>query len=410
MVNKLELNSRLPTKPKRTRAKVWWIIHQWVGLKLSIFISFIMLTGTLAVFSNEIDWMTKAGMRVDPATLSEEVNWPAIADTAYRMDDLAEVQSLNAPLGSRFAASAVVITDEGERRLLYMHPSTGELQGDYSWVTVQRVLRFMHRHLFLPTSIGVPIVSSLSLLLAVSLATSLVVYKKWWRGFLKPIRFRRNARAVWGDAHRLAGVWSLWFTVLMVLTGLWYLVESLGLRAPAHPSAQISAAEWNNEDISGALAMALRSMRAAQPQLEIRRIVMPSERSGAFVFQGDYEAILVRPRSNAVWVDASDTRVQLVTDGRDLSVHQRVSEMADPLHFGSFGGLWTKTIWFVFGAALTFLSISGVAIYTSRILKKEKQTANLGPVIRQSWRGMGVWAWPSTGLSLLGLTLWVFVF
>lgn len=381
-----------------------------MGLKLSIFISFIMLTGTLAVFSNEIDWLINPGMRVDPTTLSGEINWPAIAKTAYAFTEGATVQSLNAPLGSRFAAYAVVVTESGERRLIYMHPSTGELQGDYSWVTAQRVLRSMHRHLFLPTNIGVPIVSAISLLLAVSVVTSFVIYKRWWRGFFQPIRFRRNARTVWGDCHRLAGVWSLWFVALMALTGLWYLAESTGLDAPGHPSTQVPATDQSADQLTAALAVAVPAVRAAQPKLRIKRILLPGGQSGAFVFQGDHEAMLVRPRSNAVWVNANDASVRLVTDGRNLSLHQRISEMADPLHFGNFGGLWTKTIWFIFGAALTFLSVSGVAIYTARLLKVEKRAANLKSVVSQLWRGMGLWGWPSAILSVLGLSLWVFYF
>ena len=48
-------------------------------------------------------------------------------------------------------------------------------------------------------------------------------------------------------------------------------------------------------------------------------------------------------------------------------LHQRIAEMADPLHFGSFGGWPIRLIWFLFGAALTTLCFTGVYLYGLRV-------------------------------------------
>lgn len=50
-----------------------------------------------------------------------------------------------------------------------------------------------------------------------------------------------------------------------------------------------------------------------------------------------------------------------------MSLHQRTAEMADPLHFGSFGGWPVRLLWLVFGAALTTLSFTGVYLYGLRV-------------------------------------------
>ena len=156
--------------------------------------------------------------------------------------------------------------------------------------------------------------------------------------------------------------------------------------------------------------MSLSAAQQARPDLRIDRIFFPSESSGAFIFQGQREAILVRPRANAVWTDAATGEVKLIADGTDFTVHQRISEMADPLHFGTFGGIWTKLIWFVFGALLTGLSISGAAIYALRIMKSRRESPSLAGTAALSIAGMGRWAWFSSLLLFLcavffGLTL-----
>ena len=387
-------------KPRRKKlTRLWWRVHQWVGLKLSLVMSFILITGTIAVLSHEIDWLIHPEMRVDPATVSAEVNWPAVAETIAEARPDMRIDFLQAPIDPWFAATALGQTADGDRRILLLHPETGALQGDISYMTVQRVFRFMHRHLFLPTAIGVPLVSAFSILLLISLATSFAVYKKWWRGFFKPLR-GRDARTWTGDFHRLAGVWSIWFIALMILTGIWYLAESTVWRAPAHPRADVPSIGLTSAEAAPRLAESLSGARAANPDLRLKRILYPGERSGAFVFQGQDAALLVRPRSNAVWTDAATGEVKLVTDGRDLNVHQRLSEMADPLHFGYFGGLATKLIWFVFGLLLSALSITGLAIYSLRLMKSERQPTRIGAVTGLAWRGMGAWKWPSAGLLI----------
>lgn len=404
-----DLDSAVAPRPiaKRKASRTWWNVHQWVGLKLSLFMAFIMFTGTLAVVSNEIDWMLQPSLRVAPATAQGPVDWPAIATNAARHPGVAQVWSMEAPVASAFAVKVTVEQEAGDLFYLHAHPTSAAIQGEGPWAGAQRVLRNMHRHLNLPTKIGVPIVAFLGFLLLISLITSLVVYKKWWRGFSKPLR-TRDARTWWGDFHRLAGVWSLWFVALMSLTSIWYFAESLGLDAPPPPRIKMDEpARPVAEGLEPAFAAAL----AAYPGLEVRRVILPGEESPVLQLHGDHEAVLVRPRANAVWVDPASAEVLLTTDGRDLNVHQRISEMADPLHFGDFGGYWTKVPWFLFGLLLTGLSLSGAAIYSLRLAQERGDRARLSHSVAGMWRDLPRWRWISasliaTGLALLPALIW----
>jgi uncharacterized iron-regulated membrane protein len=393
-----------PTSPVTKPARFWWLVHQWAGLKFSVLLSFVLLTGTLAVFSAEMDWAMRPAMRVDMATVSGPANFPAIAAAAAAARPDWRIQSIEAPPARAFAATVTAKRPDGALVFLYAHPTTGAIQGEGHWVGAKRVLRNMHRHLNMPIWLGVPIVSSLALLLLVSLVTSLIVYKKWWRGFARPIR-TRDARTGMGDFHRLAGVWSLWFVALMIVTGLWYLAEEVAAGAPPVPRPAVAATPMAPDSLGDRVAVSLAAARAADPEIDFERVLFPTDRVGAFKFEGQKAAILVRPRANAVWTDARTGEALLVADARDMSVHQRIAEAADPLHFGTFGGYWTKMIWFLFGLLLTGLSVSGAMLYAMRLNRSKRLRGQGRAIATRAWQGMGRWRWPAAALVLAGFLL-----
>ena len=106
-----------------------------------------------------------------------------------------------------------------------------------------------------------------------------------------------------------------------------------------------------------------------------------------------------------MWTAVETGKVMLVTDATDLNAHQRISEMADPLHFGTFGGYWTKIPWFLFGLLMTALSVSGVAIYALRITHDVREKLNWRASSPAMWQGMGWWKWPALAAVLTGFAL-----
>jgi len=393
-------------KPWFGDRRVWWQVHQWVGLKLSLVLAFILFTGALAVLSHEIDWLLQPSLRVAPSSVKGEVRWDRIAASAAVYPRTKAMLSMESPTASAFAVRVMVAFEDDSLGFLHVHPTTGAVQGTGPWWGAQRILRNMHRHLNLPTNIGVPLVSSLALLMLVSVATSLVVYKGWWRGLFKPVRAAKP-RTLWGDLHRLVGVWSLWFFLLIAVTSVWYLAESVGLDAPALPSTKIDAPvdDAGFKTVGQRVADSLAAVRRAAPGLRIEQVVFPSRSNGALVFQGQRTAWLVRARANAAFTDPTTASVLRTTDARALDVHQRISEMADPLHFGNFAGYWSKVPWFLFGLALTFLAVSGCAVYAIRLADRAKQALDWRGGAQAAWAGMGRWRWVSVTMIAVAFGL-----
>ena len=351
-------------KSKGSGRRLWFDLHSWVGLKLCLFMGFICLTGTLAVFAQEIDWLMHAEMRVSPGP--KRASWGQLVGAAQEAHPDWTLEGVAAPHASLFAATALMRMPDGRRRFVWVDPYRGRVTGDSHWFNAHRLLRNTHRHLMIPVKYGVPLVAALSLPLLITLTSSLFIYKRWWRGFFSWPRADRPRR-LWGDVHRLLGVWSLWFIALIALTGGWYLIESLGGKAPTPDRIALPQEGKDSRRADPyAIDRAVATLAQRWPDLEIRG-AEPSPDGRSLLLDGQAQAWLVRDRANIAGFDLRSGELIDWRDGRDMSVHQRIAEMADPLHFGSFGGWPVRLIWFLFGAAMTTLCFTGVYLYGLRV-------------------------------------------
>jgi uncharacterized iron-regulated membrane protein len=388
----------------QAKRSLWWRVHQWAGLQLSLFLAFILATGTIATLSHELDWLLTPAMRVAPQA-GAPASWGALAASAQGAAGDARIEWLYGPSDPWFAVEAIAERTNGDRFRIQIDPWTAEVRGLTPWFNAQRLFRELHRNLMMPTAIGVPIVTALAFPLLASVVTAFWVYKKWWRGLFRLPRRRKerrnDGRRFTGDLHRFIGLWSLWFVALIGVTGVWYFAEKMGGGAPVpRPPAALAPAQASGARLDALVAKAQQEFL----DLRISSIGFPKGKSGGVIAMGQARALLVRERANAVLLDPDNEAVMEVVRGEELSLHQRISEAADPLHFGTWGGLSTRIIWFLCGAALTGLAVTGVLIYALR-LRQEAAARQSSGVLAAMWRGMGVMAWPSLALLILAFTL-----
>jgi len=377
---------------------------------MSLFLALVFVTGTLAVFSYELDWMARPAMWTAPTSVEERVSWGAAGEAAAAHAPDAEVLNVYGPIHPAATFDVVMRGEDGPFHV-YVHPRTGEVTGSGPWPGFQRFLRNTHRHLMIPVKWGVSLVSLAAVFLAFSLVTSFWVYKKWWRGFFR-LPKGRTARAFIGDLHRFAGLWSIWFVVLMILTSFWYLAEQWGAAAPAANPARPPQPFVVTQPLppaaspAEAVDRAFVQLLAERPDYRVEQVYWPRGEGGLMQIHGASDrAILVRPRANTVWADPATGAILGDVDPSTLSLHTRIAEAADPLHFGTFGGYWTKTLWFLFGVFLSGLAITGVVIYTLRVAKQEKQAPRWRTGLVRSWRAMGRTRWLAAGLVALPFIL-----
>jgi uncharacterized iron-regulated membrane protein len=359
-----------------------------------LFLFVIVLSGTLAVIGNELDWLSDPAMRASPAT-SGEASWGRIAANAVQAVPGGHIDLIEKGTSPWFATVVVMQAPDGHRRRVLVDPHTGRVNRVAPFGGAQRFLRDFHRRFMLPVAIGLPLVTSFAFVLLASLVTGLVTYRKFWRGYFRKPRLR-DLRTGAGDLHRLAGLWSLWFLALVIATSLWYLVELFGAAAPV-----LLPLDKPNE--TGALAQPIGDdldrladrVHSVYPRLEITRVQFPFKGVSAIGFQGHSTAILTTEKANAIWLDAKSGVLIRRFEGEQLSAHQRLSEMADPLHFGTWGGYPSKLAWFAIGILLTALSATGAIIYATRL------SGGFGGYLR----GLSWWGLPAIILIAAALCL-----
>ncbi|MEM8794578.1 MAG: PepSY-associated TM helix domain-containing protein [Pseudomonadota bacterium] len=357
------------TSQKSSRKSLYqW--HSWVGFHLAAIMSIILATGTIATLSNEIDWLIQHDMRVTPN--GDKVSLGRMIDAVREAAPEHHLASFARMEGDHFAYRATLFTETGKRYFMHVNQWTGEVTGTTHVITVQRIFRDLHRYLFMPSVPGLPLVTSFAFILSISLYTGLKTSRNWIT-LATRIRFSKGARIAVGDAHKAVGLWSIWFFAVMIVTSLWYLTEfgaAVGGERfePDRPKLSVERQATLPPLIYDAPVSGISAQVEAHfPDLRFATIFFPLRPQDAVRVTGYDGNPLLRERANQIFLDPETHEViEIIREG-EIGWGAYLNEMADPLHFGNFGGLPTKLIWFVFGLGMTGLSLTGVWLTWKRL-------------------------------------------
>ncbi|AHG64639.1 PepSY-associated TM helix domain-containing protein [Advenella mimigardefordensis] len=369
---------------KKSKAKVWFLIHSWLALPIWGFIFFVCLTGSIATVSQEIEWLASPMVRANPpAGNPRMLTYDEVLARVEKAHPGSVVKSIRRPVKSQFALTVNTSYQDGKSGRLYVNPYTGEIQGQISGFDFRQFVRALHGWLLVPFTNGFAwgwyAVALLGIPMLISLITGLVVYKRFWRGYLKPrLRIGQGARIFWGDFHRLAGIWSVPFIAIISVTAIWFLIEAILFDnsisiSTAPPPAMVQRQDVPTRTDGSTRSLLLSPDQAVAkakdhfPDMQAESIFLPANAYSHYTVMGrsSYPLILERASVNPYTgnVDASRT----VSDYSGLEL---VTESMRPLHTGDFAGLWLKLVYFFFGVLLTMMVLSGMLIWTKRTAKE----------------------------------------
>jgi uncharacterized iron-regulated membrane protein len=371
--------------------RLWFLVHGWLSLPVWVLFCFICLTGTIAVVSHELTWLTNPAARatnpegLPPLPLAEQV---AAVRRAMPEADIGTVMRYEPWL-----VTGVYITPPNAApALAYVNPYSGEIQAVNSGLTLIGFMRSLHSWLLFPWqhnwSWGYYIVSALSVVVLGAAITGMVVYKRFWRGYFQPtLRWRSGARVLLGDLHRLAGIWSLWFLLIIGLTGFWYLVQAALWHNDIAVAAEPEPLPQSALPIAGRVPPPMVSLEEALgvaqrelPGVELK-MGRAAEHSRDYHWaMGAGDELLFDPYSHQVAINPWSGEVAFRNEPSAMGGLQTIAQIVDPLHYGTLAGGWTKALWFLFGLVLSGMSITGFLIWSKRTFAEARPRRSRVPV------------------------------
>lgn len=345
-----------------------FVIHKWTGLVSGLLLFVVCLSGAVAVFKAEIDWLITPAKRVK----AQEI--PASIDAVLRAAG-PNVSGVVFP-----SEPDVAYTAYAGKRHVFIDPYTAKVTGWREGETVANVIRQLHARFYFFGWQGRVFVGVLGLTLTISAITGLVIYAPFMRGVwaqgLRWWQIRKGWQLAWSDWHKLIGITSIAFNLLLGVTGAVLGLENLTRYTPrldqaVHPRPQAKSAPREMQMIGGDAAIA--AAKRAMPDLVPTSLLLPSKFSGHYTIYGNITGHFAREAANFICIDAYDGSVLQVHDSRLVSTGVRAYDWAEPLHFGRFGKT-IMTLYVLLGLAGSFLSVSGFVLW---LIKRRSKSRSL---------------------------------
>ena len=364
--------------PKNKSHSIWkeWAsrLHLWLGLLTGLIVFIVAITGSIFVFHDEIQDLTREWRKimpqekafVPPSVLLENVEKQFPSADA----NMVVYQNKERP-------AHVFTTIDNSPHHIYLNPYSGEvihvqnLEKDFFLIVED-----LHMHLLLPEHVGKQVVGISTLIFIIMLITGIIL---WWpkriKNFKKSLKIKWNGRwrRVNYDWHRTTGFYVSFLALFMAVTGLsfsyewmhesFYFIGNLG---KDHPKDEIllelqvfpDAASENPLD------------NAMKKTFEL----MPN--SGMYFVwnQGMSAPIVTGAYPDALEFDHQSNFYFHPQNGKLLQKHfysekssgMKLQEMSYGLHTGQFFGLAGKIIAFFGSLFVAGLPLSGFMIWWGR--------------------------------------------
>ncbi len=357
----------------RRTIRIWYLVHKWASLIPTLFLLMLCLTGLPLIFHDEIARATDD--RPPLAALPPGTPWLSL-DTllaramAGRAHDVPIYVSFDVdrPVANVTsgptpdAAPAAMHFQSLDRR------SGAVLPPAHSGIV--DVLLRIHTDLYL----GLPaelILGVMGILFLIAIVSGVVLYAPFMAKLeFGTVRRGRSTRLRWLDLHNLLGIVTIaWAAVVAIsgavnsfaipVTDLWKADE---LAAMSAPYAGQPVPTKGLSSLQAALDTAMRAAPGMRPQF----VAFPG---AAFSSSHHYAVFLqgVTPLTAKLLTPALiDARSGVLTAVRPMPWYMQALLLAQPLHFGDYGGLPMKLLWALLDVVTIVVLGSGIYLWLGR--------------------------------------------
>lgn len=359
----------------RIRKQAVWRVHSVLGLIAGLGLLVIGLTGSLLMFTPEID----GALRPEVVRVT-----PPEGGRRLPMDEL--VGKMASTFPGHELMGWVPAWDRGESDLVWV-----KLPGeDEHWLS-SRIDPFTGRVLSRPAEsaetftgwilelhytlladhTGMFVAGLFGLVLVILGISGLWLYRDFFRHFFR-LRWRCSTRILFSDLHKFVGINTVVFNLILGFTGAWWnlshVIGHLYEETPVETSsgeASPTPSKWASMD--GMMHDATRRIAG----FRVNYIGFPRVPEKAFFLYGEHgdAGVLRSPHGSMVSYEADGT-FREASDIREGSLWTQIQDSFVPLHFGNFGGWPVRLLWCLGGLAPGTLAVSGFLIWRSRHRKE----------------------------------------
>ncbi|WP_367898863.1 PepSY-associated TM helix domain-containing protein [Leptospira sp. WS58.C1] len=358
-------------------------IHSSLGIFSSVFLILVGLSGSFLIFAREIDQL------LDPAEFKIES-----LGTRRSIDSLKA--ELRKQIPSHILAGWLIPenpdqpdqvwvhfsdSETKEESVILLDPYRGEVKGKlkedrsdsfYGWMLN------LHYTLLLGNT-GYVMIGFLGLIFFFQGISGIILYRNIWANLFR-LRTLESIRTFFSDLHKLTGVFTLVFHLMLGFTGAWWsLSTTVNTLIDGFPSQQLG--KFMDDSIS--IDSMIEGAESKISGFKLGFISFPHHKEGdpVVLYGTENEDHPLRSRFGSYLVfDSRSSQLLKVWELRKENFIHSILDSFRPLHFGTFGGLFTKILWVILGLAPGILSLTGIGILISK--ERMKSSRKKEKVIR----------------------------
>jgi uncharacterized iron-regulated membrane protein len=366
---------RLIKKLTKDDLQKWNIIHRWSSLIATPFLLILFLTGIPLIFSDEIEQLTHIEEWVQSGQVNSDKK---ISSLQEAIEETKKSFPLKTPLYIFFDKDDKNIsylklddstnTDENDAILFKIDLNKGEIQDE-----IERGFSLMHflfrLHVDLYSGLyGKWFLGFMTFFGIISILSGIVVFLPYKKKAFQLIKNNKSNIYTYITRHNIASVWMIGWALIISLTGLINAFADPLLRSSHDKQIEniLSDSKFDNAKFN--LDDAIRLVQEVNPGMNIQKLAYPEtllSGKNFFTFYLHGKSHLEMYLTKMVYVDLEG---QLVDKNLNTSRpwYIKILQLSKPLHFGDFGGIFLKIIWFIFDAFFLYIIYTGVVILLLR--------------------------------------------
>lgn len=350
-------------------------IHRWTGIVCAIPLAIILISGTVAVYKDEIDEALNPSLLVvQPGSGHVPIDsaFAAVNDVSRPVTRI-ELPALDHQPYSLFRPGVARTVEQ-----VAVDPYRGAVLGARRVDTnFAYVLRQIHLRFYYFGATGRIVVGVFGVIMLISGITGLILYPRFIRAQKwHTVRWSRGPQWVHSDLHKLLGIATLLLNILWAFTGAVLGLENLAnyhkpTQRLLHPQPSVRASSSIlRVSLDGVVAKSRVAIEGFVPS----SLTIPIRGRAPLVVYGNTHGGWTSKQSSWVAFDASTGAVLETHDEGRARMVTQVYNLHDPLHFGYFAGQLSKGIWFLFGILVSALPVTGIYVWWFKMRRMSPHT------------------------------------